>query len=131
MNYFISAFPQRNTITTICNDDLSDALILIATMLAEVLGNPCIEGNIDDDGDPTNGGYECQVSDVRYPGTDDQEETILAECNAARDNIPCWYFEVDTANCSTTDTQYAVVVERGGANVPTGTHTQVRCVVDG
>jgi hypothetical protein len=119
MNYFISAFPQRNTITTVCNEDLSDALILIATMLAEVIGNPCIEGNIDADGDPTNGGYECQVSDVRYPGEDRQEETILAECNAALDNIPCWHR--GRPACSATDTQYALVVERGTAGPPART----------
>jgi hypothetical protein len=130
LQHFLNSFPQRNTVTTICNEDLSDALVVIANLLAEVIGNPCIEGNIDDDGDPSNGGYECQVSDVRFPGEDRQEETPIAECNAAMDNIPCWHFDVDAAACPNTDTNYVLVVERGGASVPTGTHVQVRCVVN-
>jgi hypothetical protein len=130
LKYFAEAFPQRNTITTICNDDLSDALVLIANLLAEVIGNPCIEGDIDPDGDPSNGGYECQVSDVRFPGQDNQEETPIAECDAGMTNIPCWHFVVDAAACPSTDTHYTLVVERGGGSVPTGTHVQVRCVVN-
>ena len=32
---FLEGFPGRNTMTSICNDDLSDALLLIAEALAE------------------------------------------------------------------------------------------------
>jgi len=129
-DYFLNSFPMRSTETTICNDDLSDALVLIAQLLAKVIGNPCVEGNIDSDGDPTNGGYECVVSDVRNPGQDNQTETTLPECDGGMTNIPCWHFDVDTTNCADTDTHYALVVERGGGSVPSNTHVQVRCVVN-
>ncbi len=122
---FLDSFPQRNTVSTICNEDLSDALVLIAQLLAKVIGNPCIEGNILD----PDGNYDCQVSDVRYPGEDRQEETIIEECNDSQSDLPCWHFETDTANCGETDTQLSLVVERGAGSVPTGTHVVARCVV--
>jgi hypothetical protein len=68
------------------------------------------------------------VSDVRYKNTDDQEETILPECDGAMTNIPCWHLEPGEL-CTTTETGLALVVERGGATVPTGTSVEVRCVV--
>ena len=39
----------RNTVTTICNDDLSDALILIAELLKKIIGNPGLVGNLNTD----------------------------------------------------------------------------------
>jgi hypothetical protein len=122
--YLLDQFPDRNTVTTICNEDLSDALIVIAELLKRVIGNPCIDSNILD----AQGNYECQVSDVRFPGEDRQEETILPECNDARSNIPCWHLELDREACPTTPTGLTLVVERGGGSVLTGTHVQARCV---
>ena len=37
---FLNGFPNRNTSTSICNDDLSDALTLIADLLASVIVTP-------------------------------------------------------------------------------------------
>ena len=37
---FVDGFPARSTSTTICNDDLSDALTLIADLLAGVVVAP-------------------------------------------------------------------------------------------
>jgi hypothetical protein len=131
MNHFLESFPQRNTISTICNEDLSDALVLIAQLLAKVIGNPCIEGNIDTDPEEAGIQYECQVSDVRYPGEDRQEETIIPECTSLSPAapLPCWHFVEDTLNCDETETQLSLVVERGSGSVPTGTHVVARCVV--
>jgi hypothetical protein len=133
LQHFLNSFPQRNSVTAICNEDLSDALVVIANLLAEVIGNPCIEGNIDTDPDTAGVQYECQVSDVRFPGADNQEETPLPECDATMSNIPCWNLvldvDADPPTTCDTDTHLVLVVERGGASVPTGTHTQVRCVV--
>lgn len=140
----LDQFPNRNTFTTICNEDLSDGLALIAQLLKEAIGNPCIESLLKDR-DPDTGEleYECTVSDVVNPGTDEQEETVLPHCNADDDldptdppsstNIPCWHLEVDDTQCPDTPTGLSLVVERGGAGAPTGTHVQARCVtcVDG
>ena len=72
LNSFLESFPQRNTSTTICNEDLSDALTVIADLLAKVIGNPCIEGNLTlTDGEP-----ECTVADVRFLNQDGQEDKL-------------------------------------------------------
>src|SRR5690606_4976487 len=79
---FLEQFPQRNTVTTICNDNLEPALVLIAQLLAKVIGNPCLEGKLwDKDGDPSNGVQpECQVMDVRFPNTAREEQDPLPNC---------------------------------------------------
>ncbi len=132
LKFFLDQFAQRNTITTICNEDLSDALILIAQLLAKVIGNPCIDGNIDMDPDTAGIQYECQVSDIRFPGEDRQEETIIPECTSTSPPtpLPCWHFEEDTEACPDTDTHLTLIVERGSGSVPTGTHVYARCVVN-
>lgn len=144
IGYLLDQFPNRNAFTTICNEDLSDGLLLIAQLLKEAIGNPCIEALLKDVDLNTDGlQYECTVSDVVNPGTDMQEETVLPFCNADDDldptdppsstNLPCWHLEVDDTSCPATPTGLSLVVERGGAGAPTGTHVQARCVtcVDG
>jgi hypothetical protein len=130
LKHFLDQFPQRNTTTTICNEDLSDALILVAELLKKSIGDPCIEGDIDIYPDEPGIQYECQVSDVRYPGEDRQEETILPECeNPASPTLPCWHLQEDLENCDKTVTNLALVVERGPGTVPFGTYVVARCVV--
>ena len=130
---FLDQFPQRSTVTTICNEDLSDALIIIAQLLAKVIGNPCLQGNVDTDPDTPGVQYECQVSDVRFPGEENQTETIIPECSAvppSSGDLPCWHLETDTDNCADTATQLSLVIERGTGSVPSGTHVIARCVVE-
>jgi len=141
---FLDQFPNRNTFTTICNEDLSDGMALIAQLLKEAIGNPCIEALLKDRDPATEAlDFECTVSDVVNPGTDMQEETVLPFCNADEDldptdppsstNLPCWHLSEDLTSCPMTPTNLSLVVERGGAGAPTGTHVQARCVtcVDG
>ena len=143
---FASQFPNRNAFTTICNEDLSDGLQLIAELLKEAIGNPCIEALLKDVDPATDGlQYECTVSDVVNPGTDDQEETVLPYCNMASaedndptdapasTNTPCWHLTEDRTACPDTPTGLTLIVERNDQSVPTGTHVQARCVtcVDG
>jgi hypothetical protein len=146
LNFFAQQFPNRNAFTTICNEDLSDGLQLVAELLKEAIGNPCIEALLKDQ-DPSTPelDYECTVSDVVNPGTDEQEETVLPFCNMASaedtdpsnapasTNLPCWHLIEDTASCPDTPTNLTLIVERGDVSVPTGTHVQARCVtcVDG
>lgn len=127
---FAKQFPQRNTLAAICNEDLSDALILIAQMSAQIIGIPCIEGAIDLDPDTPGMQYDCIVSDVRYPGTDEQEETLLPMCESVPPEpgtLPCWEIVVGPDYCPDTASGSYVEVYRGGANVPRGTHTIMRC----
>jgi len=125
INSFLEAFPNRNTSTTICNDDLSDALTVIADLLAKVIGNPCMEGDLK----LTDGAPVCTVADVRNLNQDGQEETIIGLCNAGMDNLPCYHFVQDTAACDidTYPTQLTLVIERGNSDVPANTTVVARC----
>ena len=123
---FLDSFPQRSTATTICNNDLSDALVVIADLLAKVIGNPCIEGNLV----LTDGQPECTVADVRNLNQDGQEESIIAKCDASMSNLPCYHFVADAAQCPDTETQLTLVIERGQADVPPNTTVVARCVAE-
>ncbi|MCP4446150.1 MAG: VWA domain-containing protein [Myxococcales bacterium] len=126
INAFLSAFPNRNTSTTICNDDLSDALTVIAELLKEVIGQPCMEGYLTlDEGEP-----DCSVTDVRYLNQDGQEESIIPKCNVGLDNLPCFHFVEDTETCSIDlyPTQLTLVIERATSEVPSNTTVVARCV---
>ena len=130
---FLDSFPQRSTTTTICNEDLSDALIIIANLLALVIGNPCIEGDIDRDKAMDGIQYDCQVSDIRFPGGDNQQESVLPQCSSATPDAsehPCWHFVEDRETCPDTLTGFTLMVERGSTTVPPGTNTRVRCSLD-
>ena len=39
LNGFLEQFPERNTVTTICDEDLSDGLAGIAGLLATIISN--------------------------------------------------------------------------------------------
>jgi hypothetical protein len=126
---FLDAFPNRNTMTTICQDDLSGALQQIAELVREVIGNPCLEGNLklDDNGVPL-----CTVTDITNKNTPEQVETVIRHCTSvatAIEEAPCWYVESDPMECAGTNnpTQLKLTVERNGAQVPVGTVVEVRC----
>jgi hypothetical protein len=131
LKHFLNQFPQRNTFTTICNANLSDGLLQIAELLTAVIGNPCLEGDLDTDPATAGVQYECLVSDVTAQGTDSQTETMLSECATvppATSDLPCWHLEPDV-ECRATASGLSLVIERGGGSVPTDTHVQARCVV--
>jgi hypothetical protein len=97
----LDQFPNRSTFSTICQQDLSGALIQIAQLLKTVIGSPCIDGKLADV-DPMTAGaqYDCSVSDVRNYGKANQTETVLPQCNntatpASSTNKPCWSIQVD------------------------------------
>ncbi len=118
---FLESFPNRNTATTICNEDLSDALTVIAELLTEVLGNPCIDGDLKlTDGQPT-----CTVTDVSNKGKENESQVIVPLCNADNSNLPCYHFDIDTEECSNTPTQLALTIERSVD--PENTVLEARC----
>jgi hypothetical protein len=143
IQYLLNQFPNRNASTTICNENLADALEIIAQLLKEAIGNPCIEGNLKDRNPEEDGlQFECTVSDVVNPGTDTQTEEIIPYCDnadaedadptnaPASSNLPCWHLTLDAEHCPSTPTMLSLIVERGGASVTTGTHVQARCVTE-
>ena len=128
LKFFLDQFPQRNTVTTICNENLEDALVVIAELLRKVIGNPCMDGDIDTDPNTPGVQYDCQVSDVRFPDTEEETQTIIEECNGSG-RLPCWELVENRMQCPESDSGMELVINREGDNVPSGTHVQARCVV--
>jgi len=133
LSAFFNEFPTRSTVTTICNEDLSDALLQIADLLARVIGSPCMEGDLADrDNDPSNGVQpDCAVYDVLFPNTDDEVQgDPMPECNDSLSNVPCYHIEPDAAQCGGTPTELKITIERGSTEPPIGTEAQIRCVAN-
>jgi hypothetical protein len=131
---FLNQFPNRNTYSTICQQDLSGALTQIAALLRTVIGSPCIEGNLADV-DPNTPGeqYDCSVSDVRNFGKANQTESVLPQCNntgtpASSTNKPCWSIITDTMNCMT-EPNLTLKIERNEAPAQ-DTHVISYCVTE-
>jgi hypothetical protein len=77
LTWLLDQFPERNAFTTICNENLADALEIIAELLKDVIGNPCLEATPADVAPELAGTQvECVVSDVVDPGTD--QPAVLA-----------------------------------------------------
>ena len=102
----LDQFPNRSTFSTICQQDLSGGLELIAQLLKTVIGRPCIEGKLADV-DPNTAGpqYDCSVSDVTNYGkanqTRDRAPAVQQRRTpASSTNKPCWAIETDATNCT-------------------------------
>ena len=100
LKFFLDQFPDRSTVTSICQPDLSGGLQLIGELLKQSLGDPCISGDIADT-DPDTAGLqaECSVSYISNFGKANAVETILSECDAALGNKPCWHLVKDEVLC--------------------------------
>ncbi len=142
---FLSSFPDRNTFTTICNNNLSDALVQIASLLKTAIGNPCIDKPLDDRNAGLDGLQpECSVVDVQNPDSDNRSEEVIPQCSVAIQTTPmcdpgsvvtpCWCIHPDAVACppSTDNPQsYSIEVNRGGATPALGTVLEVQCVTEG
>src|SRR5205823_11674088 len=100
LKFFLDQFPNRSTFTTICQQDLSQGLQLIAQLLKAALGDPCVTADLLDT-DPNTPGVQpdCSVSYVTNLAKPNQTEQILPECNASISNKPCWHVIIDATKC--------------------------------
>ncbi len=142
---FLTAFPERNTFTTICNDNLADALIQIAELLKTAIGNPCIDRPLADRNPGIPGLQpECSVVDVLNPDSTSRAETVIKACSEVIQagmmcdpgsaGTPCWCIHPDVAQCpadAENPQSYSIEVNRGGATPPLGTVLEVQCVTEG
>lgn len=132
--HFLAQFPERNAVTTICSEDLSDALDLIGGVLAEGIGGPCLFGTPRDVDAATAGlQTDCVVADVASFGAPD--ETVVQAIPACAGTappapVPCWHLEEDAAECPGTAHHLLAVVERGGGSAPPGTLPVIRCTAE-
>ena len=104
LQFFLDQFPNRSTVTTICQADLSGGLQLIGELLKQAIGTPCISGNLLD-ADPSTPAVdpECTVSYISNFGKANAQETLLPECTGS--NMPCWEIIKDVTNCPCNATQ--------------------------
>jgi hypothetical protein len=132
VNQFLQGFPDRNTFQDICQQDLSGGLAQLGELLKEVIGDPCITGQLVDVDPTTDGGqYECQVSDIEYWQTPDEKEVPVAACDndadpASSSALPCWHVISDPQHCLV-GSHLELKIERA-IPPPTGTHVVAYCV---
>lgn len=130
INYLLDQFPGRSTFTTVCQQNLSDGLQLIAQLLKTVIGDPCIEGTLADV-DPVTPGdqYDCSVSFVTDQGKPTQTEQVVPACNASASNVPCWHLVADPANCP--NAAHLTLKVEGQDSAPANSHIIANCVTVG
>jgi hypothetical protein len=125
---FLAGFPDRSSLTTVCQQDQSSSLQQIADLITTNLGSACFANPLADI-DPATPGpqYSCTVADVTAEGTPSEQRTPVAACDASTSNRPCWRVVTDTANCQAGD-HLALEVVRDGA-APPDLHVVADCVI--
>lgn len=133
---FLDAF-QLNHTTTICDEDLSDAVQQIADFIRDGLEGHCIQGRLRDM-DPETPGlqYECSVSEIRSPATAERTERVFTPCDDEADparssTLPCYVIASDPATCASTPDNLSVqVYYPADETVPPDTIIRAHCVAD-
>ncbi len=127
IQFFLDQFPNRTTSTSICQQDLSGGLQLIAELLKAAIGDPCINGVLADV-DPNTAGdqFDCQVSYVANFGKPNAVETVLPECDGGLTNKPCWHLIQDATKCPMGSNLILKVEDPN--TPPDGTHIIANCV---
>jgi hypothetical protein len=129
---FLDQFPNRSTFVPICQKDLSGGLQQIGDLLKTVIGDPCIEGKLQNFGTAAAPVYDCSVSSVTNPGTNNSVETIMAKCPAtgALPSTPCWHIVSDAAKCMATPDHLVLKIENDDSLKTPGTdvHVLANCV---
>ncbi|MDB4955384.1 MAG: hypothetical protein JWO36_2953 [Myxococcales bacterium] len=130
------SFPSRERVTSICQADLTDGLVLSSCVVG--IGGRGFSGKLVCmdvdliDLDPETAGVqaECTVSDVQHPTAADRRERVLARCDATASNLPCWHMISDEPQCGHyTRQNLAMSIER--ADFPAGdTHLVVACAAE-
>jgi hypothetical protein len=93
---FRRLFPDRNFSASICNANLTPALVDLAGRLGDFLGNPCFSTAPIDKNEVLGGlQAECAISYV----DDAAHEEVMSACDASATNRPCWRIIEDQANC--------------------------------
>jgi hypothetical protein len=129
---FLDQFPNRSTFVPICQQNLSGGLQQIGDLLKTVIGDPCIEGKLQNFGTATAPVYDCSVSSVANPGTPSEVETVMAKCPATGPlpSTPCWHIITDAAKCAMTPDQLVLKIENDDQlkTPSTDVHVVANCV---
>ena len=120
---FLDAFPGRSTLTSICNADLSSALVEIGASAKKLVGDPCLDVQDLADSSPDPGLQPaCEVVDIRDSAP--TIPTFLPDC--ASGALDCFEITADPVACPSAPGNLRVRIRR--ETVPTtDTWTHVRC----
>ena len=133
LRYLVDQFPGRSAFTTICQQDLTDAMQVFAELIVDAIGNPCIEGTLADR-DPATAGVQvdCSVSDVVGRGTANEIETPIPACDGMPGAAPCWRIVDDAARCpARPDKPHTLMLSVDRTTpAPEGTHVVAYCVTE-
>jgi hypothetical protein len=128
MGALIGSF--QSTVTSICNDDLSEGLEDIGQLIVDKIDPGCFENDLLDV-DPNTPGpqFDCSVVEVRRRANQaDEELRVFGPCE--KGGFPCWRVEEDAANCFFTDADphLRLVIDYNGEVVGTDIFIKSQCV---
>jgi hypothetical protein len=131
---FLSAFPGRNSVTTICNSNLQDALVEIGVQVKNAMGNPCIDADLLDSNPQLDGLQpSCTANDivgatrVPLPQCATLIQAGVSTCDPGSVGTPCWCIISNPVTCPNAPNGFSISINRGGAVPPLGTLTEVFC----
>jgi len=132
LKFFLDQFPDRNVLTSICQQDQSTNLIQIASALRTLAGDPCIQGALSDiDAVAPGTQPRCTVLSVTDPDGPARTEKVLPICtpeDASATNPPCWHITTDATGCPNRD-HFKLTIE-GEATLTSDTHVVASCLID-
>ena len=122
MKALLDGFPDRSTLSSVCQQDLTGGLLLIGELFGRTVGTPCVSAGLADT-DVTMPGLQvdCIVEDL--VGT---AATKIDPCDAS-ERAPCWKLEADPVSCTGPE-NLKLSVLRTGEPAP-ATVTRMRCKV--
>jgi hypothetical protein len=133
---FLEAFPARFTQQSICEPDLSPALLEVSKLIAETLGTRCFEQKPADlDPDTDGAQYSCSVVEVRrIVNQPDEELVVVPPCPGdGTAGGACWQIVADNADCAMipgNPQQLALDIEWNGAPHDETIHIEANCVTE-
>lgn len=125
-SHFLEQFPLSIR-ESICEPDLSSALVQIGALLKRSFGDPCFEASVADLSPDPGLQADCAISDYqRLPDGSSKEVDLIPSCSFGQ--IPCWRIEVDAEKCHYTPSKQKLVIDRGGVIPPADTFVKASCV---
>lgn len=125
---FRDGFPDRSAGSTVCNDNLGDALVDFGQLVRRAQGDACLRGTLTDV-DLAAPGVQprCEVTQYTVVGGVRTDPVALPACAAG--GPPCWQLVADPQHCPATPANQALEIVRSGA-APTGSVVEARCQVE-
>ncbi len=133
LSSYVNAFDRR-TLESLCQNDLTGAVQQIANLIDDLLGPPCLQGELADISPAPGLQPDCVITEVVDAGLDNESETRLPACDNPgtpenSSTLPCYYLFENAAECSAYPSQLAVdIIYAEGVVVPPLTEARISCV---